>query len=114
MFAELSTAHAVLVDPSERRSYDKAPERYTPPDPVERPFGEEFADNAFGGGDSDSEPGDEGSEDEKPATLRPNEAIKAIYRAATPLIQGILGDPPSAREKPSIMKEVNKFNLQNY
>ena len=119
LFAELSTAHAVLVDPSERRSYDKAPERYTPPDPVERPFGEEFADNAFGGGDSDSEPGDEGSEpgdegseDEKPATLRPNEAIKAIYRAATPLIQGILGDPPSAREKPSIMKEVNKFNLQ--
>ncbi|CZT08612.1 uncharacterized protein RAG0_13610 [Rhynchosporium agropyri] len=108
-FKKLSTAYAVLEDSSERRSYDKAPERYTPPDPPERPFGEEFADNAFGGSDSGNE-SDNNIEDEEMTTLRPSEAIKAIYKDATPLIQGILGDPPSAREKPRMMEEVAKFN----
>ncbi|KAH6698214.1 hypothetical protein BKA61DRAFT_709750 [Leptodontidium sp. MPI-SDFR-AT-0119] len=107
-FQRLSTAHDVLKDPSERRSYDKAPERYSPP---ERPFGEEFGPNAFDGDDSGSDLSDV-SDDEVSTTLKPNEAIKAIYRAATPLIQGILDDPPSAREKPMLMEEVNKFNDQ--
>ncbi|KAH6694376.1 hypothetical protein BKA61DRAFT_683691 [Leptodontidium sp. MPI-SDFR-AT-0119] len=107
-FKLLSTAHDVLTDPSERRAYDKAPERYLPP---ERPFGEEFGPNAFDGEDSGSDLSDV-SDDEVSTTLKPNEAIKAIYRAATPLIQGILDDPPSAREKPMLMEQVNSFNDQ--
>ncbi|XMA20319.1 hypothetical protein WAI453_013110 [Rhynchosporium graminicola] len=110
-FKKLSTAYAVLEDSSERRSYDKAPERYTPPDPPERPFGEEFADNAFEGSDSGNE-SDNSIEAEEMTTLRPNAAIKAVYRDATLLIQGILDDPPSKREKSQMMKEVDKFNKQ--
>ncbi|KAL5312994.1 hypothetical protein ACEPPN_019420 [Leptodophora sp. 'Broadleaf-Isolate-01'] len=107
-FQRLSTAHDILKDPSERRSYDRAQERYSPP---ERPFGEEFGPNAFDGDDSGSDLSDV-SRDEVSTTLKPNEAIKAIYRAATSLIQGILDDPPSAREKPMLMEQVNSFNDQ--
>ncbi|KAH7393724.1 hypothetical protein BKA64DRAFT_710051 [Cadophora sp. MPI-SDFR-AT-0126] len=112
-FQMVGLAYAVLKDASKRSSYDKRnPKTYTPPIvEAEMQFGEEFGPNAFGGDDSGDELSDV-SEDEISTTAKPNEAVKAIYKTATPLIKDILEDPPSAREKPRIMEQVDEFNKQ--
>ena len=108
----ISEAYQVLKNPVERKKYDKTnPGEYTAPDiNVDDLYQEEFSTNAFGD-DSASESGGTDNEDGVKHKIKPSDAHKRIYNAATPFIQKVLSRPPKTdAEKQANREEVKALN----